>query len=279
MTADSLPGETAVGRVALTVTDLARAVEFYRSVVALAVISEREGQAVLGAGGRPLLVLDHDPDAPERSREAAGLFHTAFRVPDRAAPADALARVESESDLAGASDHRVSEALYLWDPEGNSVEIYCDRPREEWPIADGRVQMDMLGLDLDDLRTEASGVDSVPVDTDIGHVHLEVTSLDGARTFYVDRLGLDVRQELNGALFAAAAEYHHHVGLNRWNGRSEPASGRGLAWVELLVPDDETLTAVRERLAGSGIGVTDTDDGIAVTDPDGIGVHFAVAEA
>jgi catechol 2,3-dioxygenase len=279
MTADSLPGETAVGRVALTVTDLARAVEFYRSVVGLAVISEREGQAVLGAGDRPLLVLDHDPDAPERPREAAGLFHTAFRVPDRAALADALARVESESDLAGASDHRVSEALYLWDPEGNGVEIYCDRPREEWPIADGRVQMDTLGLDLDDLRTEASGADSVPADTDIGHVHLEVTSLEAARTFYVDRVGLDVRQELNGALFAAAGEYHHHVGLNRWNGRSEPASGRGLAWVELLVPDDETLTAVRERLAGAGIGVRDTDDGIAVTDPDGIGVHFAVAEA
>jgi catechol 2,3-dioxygenase len=267
-----------VGRVALTVTDIAAVADFYESVVGLDVLTERDDRVVLGAGDRPLLVLESDPEAPERPREAAGLFHTAVRVPDRAALADALARIESEWTLAGASDHRVSEALYLWDPEDNGVELYCDRPREERPTADGRVQMDTLPLDRDALAEAASGADGVPVDTDLGHVHLEVTSLDDARSFYVDALGLGVRQEHNGALFVAAGDYHHHVGLNTWNGRSDPASGRGLAWVELTVSDDDALAATRERLVGAGVAVADTDDGIAVSDPDGIGVRVVASD-
>ena len=279
MTAHSLPADTTVGRVALTVADLDSVVDFYTSVVGLAILTESDDRAVLGAGGRALLVLECDPDAPDRPREAAGLFHTAFRVPDRTALADALARIDSAWDLSGASDHRVSEALYLWDPEGNGVEIYRDRPREEWPTADGRVQMETLGLNLEALREEAAGAEDVPAETDIGHVHLEVTSLAEARAFYVDRLGLGVRQEWQGALFVAAGEYHHHVGLNRWNGRSKPAAGRGLAWFELCVPDEETLALARTRLADSGIAVTDTDDGIGVSDPDGIGVRLVAADA
>lgn len=278
MATDSLPAEAAVGRVALTVTDIAEVADFYRSVVGLDILSEREDRAVLGAGDRPLLVLEGDPESSERPREAAGLFHTAFRVPDREALADALERVEDEWTLAGASDHRVSEALYLWDPEDNGVEIYCDRPREEWPITEGRVQMDTLPLDQEALGEVASGADGVPADTDVGHVHLEVTSLDDARSFYVDALGMGVRQEWNGALFVAAGDYHHHVGLNTWNGRSDPASGRGLAWVELTVPDDDALAVTRERLAGAGVAVTDTNDGFAVSDPDGIGVRVTTAE-
>jgi catechol 2,3-dioxygenase len=277
MATDSLPATAAVGRVALTVTDIAAVADFYESVVGLDIVSEGDDRVVLGAGDRPLLVLERDPEAPERPREAAGLFHTAFRVPNRAALADALARVESEWTLAGASDHRVSEALYLWDPEDNGVEIYCDRPREEWPTENDRVQMDTLPLDREALGEAAAGADGVPAGTDVGHVHLEVTSLEDARPFYVDALGLGVRQEYNGALFVAAGDYHHHVGLNTWNGRSDPTSGRGLAWVELTVPDDDALAATRERLVGAGVAVTDTDDGIAVSDPDGIRVRVVVA--
>lgn len=277
MPTQPLPAGTAIGRVALTVTDLDRAVDFYTAVVGLDTVAERADRAVLGAGGRPLLVLEGDPDAPERPREAAGLFHTAVRVPDRAALADALARVDADWDLSGASDHRVSEALYLRDPEGNGVEIYADRPRTEWPMEGGRVRMETLPLDVDALREEPSGADRVPAGTDIGHVHLEVTSLADSEAFYVDQLGLGVRQEIRGALFVASGEYHHHIGLNRWNGRSERVSGRGLAWVELLVPDAATLAATRERLAEAGVDVTDTDDGIAVSDPDGIGIRLTAA--
>lgn len=274
-----LPAETGVGRVALRGHDLDRLVDFYTDIVGLTVQERTADHATLGAGGQSLLELIHAPDTHQRARDETGLFHTAIRVPDRAALADALARIEDDWQLTGASDHHVSEALYLDDPEGNGVEIYCDRPESEWPTADGRVQMDTLPLDREGLRAaaaESSGTDGVPAATDVGHVHLEVSSLPAAREFYVDTLGLRVRQEFRGALFVAAGTYHHHVGLNRWNERSAPASGRGLAWFELCVPDRETLANARERLHEAGVDISETDDGIAVSDSDGIGVRLSI---
>lgn len=274
-----LPAETGVGRVALRGHDIDRLVDFYTDIVGLTAQERTADRATLGAGERPLLELIHAPDTHQRSRDETGLFHTAFRVPDRAALADALARIEDDWQLTGASDHRVSEALYLDDPEGNGVEIYCDRPESEWPTADGRVQMDTLPLDREGLRAaaaEPSGTDGVPATTDVGHVHLEVSSLSAAREFYVDTLGLRVRQEFRGALFVAAGTYHHHVGLNRWNERSAPATGLGLAWFELCVPDERTLASVRERLREAGVDIAETDRGIAVSDGDGIEVHVSL---
>lgn len=271
----SLPPSSRVGRVALVANDLDPMVQFYRDVVGLTVQSRDADGATLGTGGDPVLVLRADPDAPERGPDEAGLFHTAFRVPTREALADALDRIQNRWRLSGASDHLVSEALYLGDPEGNGVEIYCDRPREDWRITDdGRVEMDTLPLDLDGLRAAVSGADAAPDGTDVGHVHLEVTDIAAAREFYVDLLGLAVRQSMgDSALFVAAGGYHHHVGLNTWNGRSEPASSRGLDWFELVVPDEETLEAVRSRLVDREIPVESTPDGFSVTDPDGIGLR------
>jgi catechol 2,3-dioxygenase len=283
MTDSMLPAGTRLGRVALGAGDLDRLVEFYESVVGLAVQHREADCATLGAGGSPLLELQADPDAPPRQPTAAGLFHTAFRVPDRAALGAALARIEADWQLTGASDHRVSEALYLRDPEDNGVEIYCERPRSAWPTSDGRVAMDTLSLDLDPLRAAAGatseatagvGTDSLPHGTDVGHVHLEVTDLSAVRAFYVDALGFGVRQRMDGALFVAAGEYHHHLGFNVWNGSSSPAAGRGLDWVELAVPGD-ALDSARQRLADHGAGVCETDDGIAVTDPHGIVVMLS----
>jgi catechol 2,3-dioxygenase len=268
--ASTLPAETAVGRVALRAADVDRLVDFYRSVVGLDVRCRNADCTTLGAGGTALLELHAAPDAPSRGERAAGLFHAAFRVPTRAALGDALDCVESNWRLTGASDHRVSEALYLRDPEDNGVEVYRDRPRQEWPTRDGRVAMDTLPLDLDTLR-EAGDCAPLPDGTDVGHVHLEVTDLSAARAFYVDALGLDVRQEWDGALFAAAGGYHHHVGLNTWNGRSAAAAGRGLDWFELRVPEP-AVAAIRERLADSGPDVRGTGEGLAVADPDGVGL-------
>jgi catechol 2,3-dioxygenase len=282
VTADEpgLPAETSVGRVALDVADLDRLVEFYTAVVGLDVRDRTADRAVLGAGDTPLFELDREPERPARTATAAGLFHTAVRVPSRAALGDALVRIESQGALAGASDHRVSEALYLRDPEDNGIEVYCDRPRTEWPTRAGRVAMDTRPLDLDALRTAAGGADRVPPGTDVGHVHLEVTDLAATRSFYVDTLGLGVRQEVDGALFLAAGDYHHHVGLNTWNGRSTVAAGRGLDWFELHVPA-EALPTVRRRLdeagvdvAGSGVDIAESGTGFAVEDPDGIGIRI-----
>jgi catechol 2,3-dioxygenase len=270
-----MPAAARVGRIALRVGSIDRLLAFYRDVVGLDVTVDGD-EAVLSAAGEPLVVLHEDPDAPARPDDAAGLFHLAVRVPSRAALGDALARVEaSEVSLTGASDHLVSEALYLRDPEGNGVEIYSDRPREAWPTTDDGVEMDTLRLDLDDVAAAATGADALPAGTDLGHVHLEVTALDRARSFYVDGLGLNVRTEAyQGALFVAAGDYHHHVGLNTWNHR-RAASGqhRGIEWFEFRLPDRATLDDLREHLAVRGI---DRSPGGGVVDPDGICVRFAV---
>ncbi|KAB1197338.1 MULTISPECIES: VOC family protein [Haloferax] len=274
-----LSDATHLGRVSLRVGSLDSVVPFYRDVVGLDV--EREGgRAVLSAGDDPLVVLDEAPNAPPRTREQAGLFHLAIRVPDRGALGDALARIRDHTSLSGASDHLVSEALYLRDPEGNGVEIYRDRPRDEWPrTADGRVKMDTLHLDLEPLLADAHGDDHAPAGTDLGHVHLEVTDLVRSLDFYTDALGMNLRDDgYPGAAFVAAGDYHHHVGLNRWNERSEPAGGsRGVDWFEVVVPDTDTLGGVRDSLEQAGHTVEVSGDELVVSDPDGIELRVVVS--
>jgi len=275
-----LPADTGIGRVALRVTDLDRMVAFYRDVIGLSVLSRTDKGATLGTGAQSLLELIADPHASERGRSETGLFHVAFLVPTRQALADALARIERHTQLSGASDHLVSEALYLSDPEGNGIEMYCDRPRSEWPRTDDGIQMDTLPLDLADLRQRAGSsgetTQGVPAETTVGHVHLEVSSIDRASAFYVDALGFEpMVTDGESALFVAAGGYHHHVGLNVWNGRTEPRSGRGLAWIEIRVPDPESITAVRERLTVGGFDPRSIDAPLTATDSDGITVRFS----
>ncbi len=295
---DRLPTGTRIGRVALRVADLDETTAFYRDVVGLAVLDRDGDEAVLGVGDEELLVLRRDPDAPERGPTDAGLFHTAFRVPSRAALGEALGRVRERWRLDGASDHLVSEALYLDDPEGNGVEIYRDRPREEWPVADdGAVRMATEPLDLDGVAAAAEGAgsadaapadvaDRAPIGTDVGHVHLEVTSLSAFEAAYVDGLGFEVGMTGPDVRFVAAGGYHHHLGANAWRGRTTPAFGCGLAWFEVVVPDDAALDAVRSRLdavrSRPDAAAADVDvelavdrraDGVAVTDADGIEVR------
>ena len=304
---------TRIGRVALRVASLDRVLPFYRDALGFGVerTAGDEGERTrLTAGGETLVVLEEHADAPPRGESEAGLFHVAVRVPDRAALADVLARVRRMgATLTGASDHLVSEALYLRDPAGNGVEVYYDRPREEWPHTDdGGVAMDTLPLDLDDLSGAAEAAETddsdaagavesgppgaavLPAGTDIGHVHLEVTNLAQAEAFYADALGLNVRARYgDDAAFLAAGEYHHHVGLNTWNGRRSPAGdGLGLAWFEVALPDAGALDGVRRRLEDRGYAVeadprADEDggergdrDAPTAVDPDGIRVRLVV---
>lgn len=275
MTASSgaglLPDGTRVGRSALRVADLDEVTAFYRDVVGLDVLDRSAGTATLGAGGTALLLVAADEGA---GAAGPGLYHNAFRVPSRAALGDALGRVRERWELDGASDHRVSEALYFADPEGNGVEVYRDFPQESWPATeDGRAGMATDPLDLPAVEAAAAGEDRVPAGTDLGHVHLEVSSLDAAREFYVDALGFALRDTYPGAVFVAAGGYHHHIGANVWNERTGPAEGRGLSWFEVVVPE-RGLDAARERLAAHGYAPIETDDGIAVTDPDGLEVRL-----
>ncbi|MHC3438359.1 VOC family protein [Natrialbaceae archaeon A-gly3] len=272
---DGLPRETRIGRTALCVNDLEEMTGFYRDVVGLSVLRRSDTRSVLGVEDTPLLVVEGDENSHERHSSDTGLFHNAFRVPSRVALGDALARIRNHWQLGGASDHNVSEALYLTDPEGNGIEIYRDFPREEWPsAADGGVRMGTYPLDLEPLEAASTGDSGVPVETDVGHVHLEVSSLEGFRDFYVDVIGFEVQMEMPAAVFVSAGGYHHHIGANTWNHRSEPAASRGLSWFEILLPEPGVLDVIRDRIADSQYMVTEVDDGISVTGPDEIEIRF-----
>ncbi len=242
----ALPVDTRIGAVRLRVADLDRVRSFYERTIGLSEVEGRNGDIVaLGAGGKPLIELVHDPDAPPRPPGTTGLFHLAILVPDRHELARALKRLaDNETRLTGAADHLVSEALYLDDPEGNGIEIYRDRPREEWKTEEGELAMATLPLDLRSVVEELSGPDDgspqMADGTTIGHVHLEVAQVDAAEEFWVGEIGLDVTvRGYPGALFVSAGGYHHHIGLNTWaseGGAPPPPGSRGLVHFELEVP-------------------------------------------
>jgi len=276
-----LPQGTRIGRTALRVSDLDELTRFYRTVVGLSVLEESDTRSVLGVGDNPLLVLEDAGDVLKRHRSGAGLYHNAFRVPSREALGEALSRIRGHWQLGGASDHWVSEALYLTDPEGNGIEIYRDFPREDWPRTDdGRVRIGTEPLDLDSIEAAATADSNhAPPGTDIGHVHLEVSSLDAFGDFYVETLGFEVQTTVPAASFVSAGGYHHHIGANTWHHRTDPVSGRGLSWFEVLVPDRETLDAVGSRLERRESPATESDDGLVVSDADGIEVRFRIDPA
>lgn len=269
---------TDIGRVALVVNDLDRMVEFYTTVIGLDVQHRETDRAILEAGSEQLLSLIADATASERKDEETGLFHTAFLVPSRAALGNALARIENHWQLDGASDHRVSEALYLSDPEDNGIEVYRDRPREEWPRTDnGMIEIDTLPLDFHAIRDLGREEAAVPAETTVGHVHLEVSSLSIAREFYVDVLGMSVRQQYgDSAVFLDHSDYHHRVGLNVWNSRTSPSTGRGLQWFEFVLPDQDALDVLQQQFNARKVSPTTIEGGVEVTDPDGISLRLVV---
>ena len=269
-----------MGPVRLTVADVDGVRDFYRRAIGLAERDSGNGIVHLGtegASGETLVELVGDPDAPPRPRGTSGLFHLAILVPSRADLARALQRVaEAGWRLSGASDHLVSEALYLSDPEGNGIELYRDRPREEWPVRDGVLQMDTLPLDLDGVLGELRREDAdtgMPPGTRIGHVHLNVGDLTAAEAFYSGALGFDVTvRGYPGALFVSAGGYHHHLGLNTWAGEGAPPppkGSRGLREFAIELPGADQLAAEEERLRGAGFEPQREDGTVRVSDPSG----------
>jgi catechol 2,3-dioxygenase len=268
-----------VDSVGLRVADPEAVAALYEGGVGLRRIDGGPGRVELG-DERPLLTLLESPESRAPAPTAAGLFHTAIRFPTRAALAATLRRVASAGfRLTGASDHGVSEALYLDDPEGNGVELYWDRPQEAWPMApDGTVAMFTAPLDLRDLLIvpdEGTGV----AGADIGHAHLKVTDLERAVGFWNGDLGMNVRARYGSeAAFLAAGDYHHHIGLNTWvsgGGPPAPEDALGLERVALALPDEEALNATVSTLRAAGHDVQDGAEGAAlVRDPDGILVEL-----
>jgi catechol 2,3-dioxygenase len=279
--------DTTVGTVRLTVSDLTRSRVFYEQALGLRAEERDDGGLDLSArDGAPLLELHGDAAAPHRNPRATGLFHFALLLPNRRELAVALARLaEARWRLNGASDHLVSEALYLSDPDGNGIELYRDRPRSDWEVADGEIRMSTLRLDLDDLVDELADLDAVPAlapdGTRMGHVHLQVSELTDTEAFYSGVLGFEVVvRSYPGALFVSAGGYHHHIGLNTWAsaGAGPPAPGSvGLRDFDVVVPSREELDRVRERITAAGLDSFEHGDGsVGVSDPSGNAVRVRV---
>jgi catechol 2,3-dioxygenase len=285
------PG-TDIGHVHLKVSDLERAEAFYRDAIGLEVQHRDERSSFLGAGGYHHhigLNTWFSLGGPPPPRTSPGLYHTALRYPTRAALATALARLAALGwPLDGASDHAVSEALYLRDAEGNGVELYWDRPRSSWPRnADGTYAMVVEPLDLEGLlatRDPAAPLDG-PVDpgVQVGHVHLQVSDTARAQRFYGDVIGFDVTGRLGDqAVFLSAGGYHHHVGANTWHSRGgapAPPGSAGLFHHAIRFPTLAALLDGVRRVVGSGWpleGVSDHGVSIAayLRDPDELGVEL-----
>jgi catechol 2,3-dioxygenase len=280
--ATSIHPDTAVGTVRLTVRELDRARAFYERAIGLEASELLDGALAFGVRGeRPLIELRADSSAPALNRRATGLYHLAILMPSRLDLALALARLaEAQCQLDGASDHLVSEALYLSDPDGNGIEIYRDRPREQWRRTGGELEMATLPLDIDDLLRELQRVERfqqlAPSRTRIGHVHLQVSDLGEAERFYHGMLGFDVVvRSYPGALFVSAGGYHHHIGLNTWHsaGASPPPPGAvGLRSFEVTLPSTIEMDRVLGRVRAAGIPVRDSDSERLLRDPSGNGI-------
>ncbi len=266
-----------VGAVTVTVADLARSIRFYQGKLGLRLLSNGKNQAVLGARETPLIYLREQPGA-RRVRGVTGLYHFALRVPSRLELARTVQQLaETHTAIDGASDHLVSEALYLSDPDGHGIEIYRDRPREQWFDARGVMEMATLPMDFKGVMEQLTGhVEpwaGIHPDTVMGHVHLHVADLAEADHFYLDLIGPT-------ASFVSAGGYHHHLGLNIWAGRGAPPPPEDAARLikyEIVFPDETAIQPVLKRLKTAGQQVSQTEDGWTVRDPSQNTVHLRLA--
>ncbi|MEO6211192.1 MAG: VOC family protein [Gemmatimonadaceae bacterium] len=264
-----------LGAVHLQVSDLARSIAYYDEVIGLSAELANDGTAVLTAPGDrvPIVVLHHRAGAarvPARGR--LGLYHVAILLPDRAALGRFVAHLAALGAYAGMSDHLVSEAVYLTDPDGLGIEVYADRPRDAWRVSNRALEIGTMTLDANDLIRASAGVtwDGVPAGTRIGHVHLFVSDLDAAARFYHEGLGLDkVRLDFPGALFMSAGGYHHHLGTNTWAAgapAAQPNDARLLEW-SVILPDQSDVEATARALANVGALVSRANGDVIAADP------------
>ena len=280
-----LAAGTTVGAVHLTVADLERSLAYYRDAIGLEVLARDGARAALGAGGHELLVLVEEPGASP-SDGYTGLYHFALLVPERVELARWLAHAARDRvPLTGLSDHFVSEALYLRDPDGHGIEIYADRPREVWDGIVGQ-RLTTEPLDVDDLLGEladpaAEPFEQLPAGTTMGHIHLKVASIPETVAFYRDLVGFGLMAQLgNQAAFLAADGYHHHIGVNTWESagaRPVPAGFAGLRRATIVVPDDAERDRVLARVAAAGSEIGQANGDASIVDPSGNVLALATA--
>ncbi len=261
-----MPDAMRIGRVRLQVADLDRSLAFYQALLGFIVLDRDDTHARLGlppaagaTGSGPVLIELHaKPGAqPVAPRGRLGLYHFAVLLPDRAALGRLIAHLQARHVYMGMSDHFVSEAIYLTDPDGLGLEVYADRPRDRWRTVESQLHMTLDPLAVDELLAEAGATPwtGMPAGTTVGHVHLYVGAIEPAHDFYHRGLGLDLMLwKLPGALFLSAGGYHHHLGTNTWAAGAPPSGpddARLLDW-EILVPTPADADAAAESLRASG---------------------------
>lgn len=282
----SIHPATTIGYVHLTVANLDRSLRFYQENLGFQLHRRDDDTAYLGAGGPDLLVLTEQPGARPISG-VTGLYHFAILTPSRLALAQSLRHLaETRTPLQGFSDHLVSEAIYLADPDGNGIEIYRDRPRSEWPRQNGQLQMATDPLDIQgilaELETQPAPWAGLEPETVIGHVHLHVATIPSAEAFYVGALGFDLILRYGpSASFISAGGYHHHLGLNTWagvNAPPPPPDAAGLRYFTINLPDSAALAAVVERIQQAGLAFQEKDGVVFLRDPARNGVVLSVGQ-
>ena len=279
-----LPDETHVGRVRLQVADLARSIAYYETVIGLRVLVRAAQIATLAAHGDDtvLVELHEKPGVRAVSRRGQlGLYHFAILLPDRAALGRFVQHLAAIRAYAGMSDHFVSEAVYLQDPDGLGIEVYADRPRSSWRTVDRQLSMATEQLDVDNLVAAAGGEPwtGAPAGTRIGHVHLYVRDIELAEAFYHQGLGLDkVVWNYPGALFLSAGGYHHHLGTNTWAaGAPQPTEDDAhlLEW-EVVLPDAASVAGAANSLESQGFAVERDGDEVVARDPWGTQLRLVI---
>lgn len=244
---------------------------FYERFFGLETLATDFDAVTLGTGGVGYLTIIAAPDAKPETQSGAGLFHTAFLLPSRAAlGAWFNAAREKGAPIEAASDHDVSEAFYLTDPEGNGIEVYADRPRDQWRAEGTGVHMTTSRMDVRAVSEAGRGVPGdgrFPAESRIGHVHLRVGDIVAAEHFYHDLLGLDVMARRPGGTFFSAGGYHHHIATNTWQSAGAPPrqpNTTGLVAVDIAVKDPELLARIEQRLGDAPI---EGARGLSVLDP------------
>ena len=272
-----------MGPVALAVADLPRSLSFYQNVLGCALLALDDGCAVVGSE-RPLLLLIEQRDAQSRPTHTTGLYHVAFLLPGRADLARALRHLITADCRPGRmEDHGISEALYLWDPDGNGIELYRDRPRSAWPwrnqkleaSADPSTPLSEEGL-LAELAGSADTWQGLPAFTRIGHIHLQVADLAQSAAFYQGVLGFDESiTGIDGASFFSVGGYHHHIGCNVWDSAgatAPPVGATGLRFFTLLLREREQVVKILARYHAVGQAAEEYGCNYLLSDPAGNGV-------
>lgn len=272
---------THIGHVSINVSHLERSLTFYKQVIGYRLLEKTERQAILTVDGKaPSLILNVPEKAVPKPQRTTGLYHFAILLPQRNYLANFLRHLLTLNIPFGASDHSVSEAIYLDDPDGNGIEVYCDRPDVSWERIKDGVHMTSERLDGDGLLKEVDAKwTTLPDGTLIGHVHLHVTNLMETEHFYKEGLNFDLMTRYPGALFMSAGGYHHHLGLNIWNGEgaeAPPQNSVGLNWFEIVLADVATRERIKEQLENIHAPVKVTKDYYETKDPSGNVIRLVV---